>query len=53
MGRVLLAYGQFLIEQGLFEKAQERLELAKDIFERLGMKLLLQNAESLMLELKV
>lgn len=53
LGRVLLAYGQFLIEQGLFEKAQERLELAKDIFERLGMKLLLQNAESLMLELKV
>lgn len=51
LGRAFLAYGTFLVEQGLYVRARSRLEAAVEIFRRLGMKRLLKKAEDLLGEL--
>ena len=48
LGRVLSAYGEFLMRQGLSIQGRKRLEMAKSIFSRLEMRRVLQDTESTM-----
>jgi Tfp pilus assembly protein PilF len=45
LGRALLSYGTFLVEQMLTGQARQRIEEAAQIFDRLGMKRLLERAQ--------
>lgn len=51
LGRCLSAYGNYLLEQGLIIQGKKRLEMAREIFERLEMKRILQKTEQLIDEL--
>ena len=42
LGRTLMSYGTFLLEQGMFIQGRKRLEMAKEIFTRLEMKRVLE-----------
>jgi tetratricopeptide (TPR) repeat protein len=51
LGRAMLSYGSFLLEQGLLVQAKRRLTSAHGIFGRLGMKLSAAKARDLLNEL--
>ncbi len=46
LGRVYHSYGTFLIESGLLVQGRKHLEMAKDIFERLEMRGILEQTEA-------
>jgi len=51
LGRASLAYGLFLLEQGLLVQAKKRLDAAMEIFKRLGMKRLIEETETYLAQL--
>ena len=51
IARTCLSYGLFLLEQGLMVQAKKRLDEAREIFSRLGMKRLLEQTDHYLSEL--